>query len=373
MGKKIKVAICINDFLIGGAQRMLVDMLGRLDRAQFQPVLITLFYWEGKEYFYDLLPADVPVHRLAFKGFWDFGSWIALFRTLRLLKPDIVLSNLFFSNTVTRMLKPLFRYKVAIVEHNTYVKKSKFHQHIDAWLSLFTSRIVAVSGTVADFTSRQEGIPRNTFVVIHNGINIARLRAEFAGADTTAVRKQLHISNESKIILNVARLTTQKNPRLLLEGFGDFALRRGEYVLLYVGGSAKWEAVLKEKAKALGVADRVFFAGMQKDVAPLYAIADVFVSTSDIEGFGIAHAEALACGIPVLTTKTAGPDEMIKEGKNGFFIGESTPAAVAKGLEKIVSADMQEMRERARESANAYGIEKTTAAYEKLFHEIARP
>ena len=134
---------------------MLADMMRCLDKKRYEPVLVTLFFWEGKEYFYDLVPTNIAVHRLAFKGFWDIGSWFRLYRLLRSFDADIILSNLFFSNTVLRILKPLFRYKVVIVEHNTYVKKTKVHQTLDRILSHMTERIVAVSNTVASFTSEQ--------------------------------------------------------------------------------------------------------------------------------------------------------------------------------------------------------------------------
>ncbi len=347
---------------------MLAGVLTHLDRERFDPVLVTLFYWEGREYFYDLVPRDVPIHRQNFKGFWDLSEWFKLFALLRVVDPDVVLSNLFFSNTVIRILKPLFRFKVLIVEHNTYIKKSKFHQMIDKLLSRWTARIVAVSNTVAEFTSRQEGIPREKFVVIHNGIDVHGLRTECETYDPEEVKRDLGIPGGSKVLLNIARLTTQKNPRLLVEGFAQFARTHPEYVLVVVGGNPKWDALLKDLAQELGVAGRVYLMGMRKDVTRFYAIADVFVSTSTIEGFGIAHAEALACGVPVLTTKTAGPDEMIVEGENGFFIEEESPEGVARGLEKITQARL--VKEKIESSVENYGIEKTTTAYEKLFAEI---
>ncbi len=370
MKKRIRIAFVINDFLVGGAQRMLSDMLRRIDRTEFEPVLITLFYWEGKDYFYDLLPPDISVHRLSFKGFLDAWSWIRLFRILRTVDADVVLSNLFFSNTVLRILSPLFKYKVVIVEHNTYVNKTKMHQMADRLLAHITARIVAVSNTVAVFTAEQERIPREKFTVIHNGVDVEALREECRKYDRDTVKKELGIGRGARVLLNIARLTTQKNPRLLLDGFALFAALHKDYVLVIVGGGRKWDALLKEQAKALGIDSRVFLVGTRKDVARFYAIADFFVSTSHIEGFGIAHAEALACGVPVLTTKTAGPDEMIHEGKNGYFIRDMTPVSVLEGMEKMASADIQAMRAHAEDSAKRYGIERMTTAYENLFRAV---
>ncbi|MDO8561313.1 MAG: glycosyltransferase [bacterium] len=367
---KVKVVVCINDFLVGGAQRMLANMLRYINREEFELVLITLFYWEGKDYFYELIPPDIPVHRLSFKGFTDAASWARLYWLLRKINADVVLSNLFFSNTVVRVFKPLFRYKAIIVEHNTYVNKTKLHQIVDRVLALVTARIVAVSNTVAIFTAQQEGIPKEKFCVIHNGIDVAALQNELAAHNPADIKKGLGVAPRDKVVLNVARLTTQKNPGLLLEGFALFARRRPGYSLVIVGGGGKWSTTLRDRAKTLGIADHVFLVGMRKDVARFYAIADFFVSTSSIEGFGIAHAEALACGVPVLTTKTAGPDEMIREGENGYFIHDATPDSVVEGMQKMVSADIVGMRAHAGKSADRYSVGRMVAAYEELFRAV---
>lgn len=370
--KKIKIAICINDFLVGGAQRLLADMLHRLDREQFEPVLITLFYWPDRTYFYDLLPLDVPVYRLAFSGFWDLRSFLRLCRLLKSIAPEIVLSNLFFTNTMVRLLKPLLRFKVIIVEHNTYVKKTKLHQLIDRTLAHLSVRIVAVSSGVAAFTAQQEHIPLSKFIVIHNGVDIEALRRQKHTYNPIQEKQLLGLSKDTKVILAVARLTTQKNPELLIESFALFARTHPSYALVIVGGGGKWDISLRTKAETLGISDRVVLAGVRKDIARFYAIADFFVSTSSIEGFGIAHAEALACGVPVLTTKTAGPDEMIQEGENGFFIQEGTPENVVAGMERMVSGDLSHMSRRATEIVEAYSIGRAVEKYEDLFRETAR-
>lgn len=349
---------------------MLADMLRHINREEFEPVLVTLFYWEGKDYFYELIPPDVPVYRLAFKGFWDVRGWMQLYRLLRRLGPDIVLSNLFFSNTVLRILKPLFRYRVISVEHNTYVKKTKTHQVIDRVLALITSRIVAVSSTVASFTAQQEGIPIKEFLVIHAGIDVERIQRECAKYDTAQTKKELGLAADARVILSVARLTRQKNPRLLVDGFALFAREHQNYELVMVGDGGDWIKTLGAHAKARGIGERVHLVGTRTDVARFYAIADFFVSTSAIEGFGIAHAEALACGVPLLSTKTAGPDEMIRDSENGFFITEHTPEAVKTGMEKMVRSNLPQMRIRAREMALAYSINRTAEAYEKLFLQV---
>jgi glycosyltransferase involved in cell wall biosynthesis len=366
--KKIKVLIVINDFLIGGAQKFVVDLLTRLDRTRFEPALMTLFYFGEGDSLYDALPDGVPVYRLNFKSIRDVKAWRDLYRTLRLCGPDVVLSNLFFSNTITRLLALFFHYRVITIEHNTYTEKKRLHQLLDRVLAPLSARIVAVSKTVATFTAAQESIDPTKFIVIRDGVDVKQLQAELAKSDPITVRQGLGFAPEDRIIVNVSRIVPQKNHRLLLDGFALFAADHPHHRLLLVGGGSDEEKI-KAYAHKLNLGDSVRFLGYQKDVPQFLGIADFFVSTSLIEGFGIAHAEALACGLPVLTTKTAGPDEMIQEGTNGFFIPEYTKEAVAAGFAQITAQDLMPMRAAAIRSAEAYSTERTVEAYEKLFAE----
>ena len=368
--KRIKVALVINGFLIGGAQNVLLQIIKRIDYTRFDIVLVTLIRnnEDEKRYLYDKLPEGTKVYDLRFHGFYDLRAWGTLWRALRESKPEVVFANLFFSHTVIRLLKPFFGYKVITAEHNTYFDKTWLQKVVDRILATLTYRIVAVSKTVARFTSNQEHIPLSKFFINYGGIDIRALQKEMDESDPTETCKQTGFTTHNKIILSVARVVPQKNHRLMLEGFAIFAPKHPEYRLLVIGGGnliADMEAYSNE----LGIGDKVRFMGYQKQMYPFFRIADFFVSTSLIEGFGTTHAEALAAGLPLVSTKTAGPDEMIKEGVNGFFITEYTPEAVAGSLAKMAAQNIAPMREASRLSAEAYAMERMIETYEKLFTE----
>lgn len=365
----ITVAFVINDFLVGGVQRLHVELFKRLDRKRFRPVLITLFDFSdsGRDTLYAELPADVRVYRHSFKSGWDIGEWFSLMKTLKTLQPDVVVSNLFLSNLITRVLKPFFGYAVLIAEHNTYVHKTPFEIFLDRLLSRITFSIIAVSDSVKRFTARQERIPLFKFTVIPNGIDVAAIEDKLSSYNLEQIRNEF--GNDKKFIVSVARLSPQKNHKLLIDGFSLFAQTNSAYDLLLVGGGGMFKE-LQHYITKQECADHVHLLGSQFDVYKYYAMSDFFVSTSTIEGFGIAHAEALACGLPLLSTKTAGPDEMIAEGKNGYFIHEEAPGAVAAGMEKMV-AELEELRQHTKEVARRYDIAKTVHAYEELIAKAA--
>ena len=369
MSARIKVVIVINDFLVGGAQRMMAQLLTRLDRSRFEPVLVTLFDFQGRDTMYDLVPKDVPVLRLSFSGFSDLRNWLALARILRVEQPDVVLSNLFFSNTVVRLLSIFVRFPVVTVEHNTYIHKTYMQIVCDRLLANITARIVAVSSHVRDFTVRQERISEGRFVVIPNGVDTRDLSERASRADVGVIYKELGIETSDTLIITVGRMTAQKDLPLMVDGFAAYA-RAHEGVHLVILGDGGLRADIEAKVRERGLGNRIKLLGNRADVIPYYAASAFFLSTSHIEGLSMAHLEALSCGLPLLSTRTAGAEELIEEGKNGLFIQDRTPEAVAKGIEHILSYDRGSLKQAAHETVSHFDIARAVKSYELLFTAV---
>ena len=367
---RTKLVVVVNDFLVGGAQRLIVELLLRFDRRRFDIVLVTLMQFEERETMYHLLPADTPVRRLDFKGFTDVASWIAFGKLLKKEQSRVVLSHLFFSNTVVRLLNIFLEYRTITVEHNTYTGNTRLQIWCDRLLSRFSCKIVAVSRAVMEFASCQQHIPLGKFVVIKNGVDVQTLAQNVAVVDTLNLKRELQLAPDDKFIVSVGRLTGQKNPLLLIEGFARFTRTRPGYHLIVLGDGAL-RREMETRVKTLGISNQVRFLGNVPDVLRYYAAAEFLISTSHIEGLSMAHLEALACGLPLLATRTAGSEELIEEGKNGSFITGSTSEAVADGLTRICRANIKELREHAHEVAKRYDIRTTVEQYEKLASSVA--
>ncbi|MDP2629542.1 MAG: glycosyltransferase, partial [Candidatus Harrisonbacteria bacterium] len=287
--QRIKVAIVINDFLVGGAQKLIVDMLRHADHQKFHYTLVTLFSFSDRKDFYQNLPKGIQLHRLSWKGFRDFRSWRKFYRVLKTIRPDVVISHLFFANTVSRILKIFLGYKVISFEHNTYTGKSRFQIWTDRLLAHLTFRIVAVSQSVKEFTAQQENIPLEKFKVILNGIDLTQISDVIGSCEKNELRKALNLPQEDTIIINVARLTAQKNQPALIEGFARFLKERPHYTLIILGeGSLK--SRLEQRIKELGLSGKILLLGVRENIYHYYCASDFFISPSFIEGFGIAHA-----------------------------------------------------------------------------------
>ncbi|CAN0603837.1 unnamed protein product, partial [Ectocarpus sp. 12 AP-2014] len=134
-------------------------------------------------------------------------------------------------------------------------------------------------------------------------------------------------------IVNVARLVPQKGHALLLDAF---ARARIPHQLVIVGeGPLRQE--LEQKARSLGIADRVLFAGKRTNPYPWMQRADLFVLASEYEGLGIVLTEALACGTPILSTDSRGGVRFVFQGELEQYLTPGTPEGLAQGLESAVN------------------------------------
>jgi glycosyltransferase involved in cell wall biosynthesis len=137
-------------------------------------------------------------------------------------------------------------------------------------------------------------------------------------------------------ILAVGNLKLQKNHALLLRAFATLPRRDARLMLL---GRGPEEANLRALATALGIADKVIFAGFHRDPAPFYATADLFVLSSDHEGFGNVIVEALSFGLRVVSTDCpAGPAEILQGGRYGRLVPVGDAPALAQAMDEALNA-----------------------------------
>ncbi|MCL7945955.1 glycosyltransferase [Marinobacter sp. ATCH36] len=134
-------------------------------------------------------------------------------------------------------------------------------------------------------------------------------------------------------ILNVARLVPQKGHELLLEAYAKSGLRHK----LVIVGEGPLKDKLEEKARSLGIADRVYFAGKRKNPYPWMKHADLFVLASEYEGLGIVLTEALACGTPIMAVESRGGVKDVFRGELEAFLAPRTVDGLAEGLSSVVA------------------------------------
>lgn len=224
--------------------------------------------------------------------------------------------------------------------------------------------VVALTTTEADLLVSTYGRVRAPIHVIPNGVDIDRFRPPDA-AERAHARAGLGVDDDRTVAVFIGHEFDRKGLPTAMS-----ALRAApEVSLLVVGGSAEMIRRAQAQARAAGVAERVHFAGTHRDPVPFLWAADVLVLPSAYEANALVVLEALACGLPVVSTRVGFAPDVLVDGENGFLV-EREAAAVGARLHELSLADAAVWRMRARLTAEQYSWPRVARQYLDLLESL---
>src|SRR5262249_51213960 len=141
---------------------------------------------------------------------------------------------------------------------------------------------------------------------------------------------------------------------------------------LFILGDGEHEGLVRDRIARLKLDDAVRMCGFKTNPWRYMAKADVFALTSRYEGFGNVLVEAMACGVPVVATASAGTREVVRDGVNGLLVDAHEPEAVAAALERVLTdhALRARLAAGARASAPAYALPEIVKQYQSILQEL---
>lgn len=194
--------------------------------------------------------------------------------------------------------------------------------------------IICISQMVKREIVEYFGVPEARLHVIYNGVDTLTFHPQIR-EQRQRVRQRLEIPANATVFLFVGSGFERKGVGRILEAL---AMQRAAPYLLVVGHD-KHLARYQRQARRLGVMERVRFLGVQKDVKPYYAAADAFVFPTIYEPFGNVILEAMATGLPVITSFKCGGAEIIQHGINGYVCDSLDRNALIEYMEKLADVD----------------------------------
>ncbi|MGH2670094.1 MAG: glycosyltransferase, partial [bacterium] len=188
-------------------------------------------------------------------------------------------------------------------------------------------------------------------------------------------RERLGLPQEAWVVVTVGRLHPVKGLDVLLSALARAPGHIEDWpVHLVIVGDGPLRATLDQEAHALGLSGRVHFVGWQIDPGPYYRACDLVVCASRQETFGNTVLEAWAYGRAVLSTRTAGPLEIITHGEDGWLVAAEDPAALAQGLERLLKdiGARHDLGEAGRKRlALDFSRERIVQQYQALYETLA--
>lgn len=357
----------------GGAERAAVQILNGLDPKQWERSMF-LFTREGPY----LAEVEPSIAITSPDTASRLGRWRALRSFVARERPEIVMAFLsYFSvlsavraaNTGAKVIFNLQTPMSAFLTDADYHWRRRWHKAAFAAVTRVgygaADVIVATSQGVARDLTRTFGISPDTIQVLANPVDLDRVRAAVAQPIDEAVLPP----GPGPLIVAAGRLADAKNYPLMIEALS--LLRQRLPARLCILGQGELEGALRQLIVARGLGGAVSMAGFQANPWKYIAHADVFLLTSRYEGFGNVLIEAMACGVPVVATASAGTRDIIQHGADGVLIEAHTPAAIADALFRVLSDQLhlQQLRAGAHRSTEKFGLPATVARYDAMMRE----
>ena len=356
----------------GGAERFVQAAIAAL-RAEGVSLHIVARDWPGNDGSAILLD---PFHAGSLWRDWGFAR--AVCREVRLRRFDLVQSHERIAccdvyragdgvhaqwlMERARVQGPLARLATSLSPHHRYL--------LEAERALFTGgrlrAVICNSMMVADEIAARFGTARDKLVLIRNAVDGATFHPGLRGEMRDAVRQQLGIPREAQAVLHVGSGFERKGVRAMLE---SVARARGKPWAIVVGRD-KRAAAHAAHARRLGLADRVRFVGSVSDVRPYYAASDVFLLATLYDPQPNAALEAMACGLPVVTTRKCGVAEMIEDGVEGQVRDALDVTGMAEAIDGLGGGQGIRMGSNARARVEASTPQAMAAEYLALYRRL---
>jgi glycosyltransferase involved in cell wall biosynthesis len=237
------------------------------------------------------------------------------------------------------------------------------------------ARFVAISAVI-----EQEylalGVQPGRIARIPNSVDLSRFRPA-SGEERNRLRRRFGIAAGRPVAIFTGRLVTTKGLPSLLRAWPAVLERHPEALLVLVGsgglGLQNCESMLRHQAKEKHLAGSVLFTGSVDNVEEYLQAGDIFVFPTEREAFGISIIEAMACGLPVVTTGVDGIRDIVRAGKDALLVGAGDDASLAAAISSAFDGGcrIQAIAEAARERVTQhYSSHRIVAAYGELLAEV---
>ena len=353
--KQKSILFLIESMSEGGAQHMLYELIKSLNKTAFQPILVCYGQKSGSA-LEAMAEKEFSVEYLDHVGVITPRALSTIFRKIKEINPDVVhahLGGMVFAIPWAALKK---NSRLVVTAHT---KPSRaFNKKVEPllrWLLKHrknTTSVVAVSKENHQQLMEYLRVSEDACPCINNGIDIHRFYQE---------------AHDSFTYINVARQDENKNQQAIINAFGRI---HGKYpnTKLILAGDGPCHQQLKDLVYRMDLEQCVSFPGMVGDVEHYYAVADVYVQSSYVEAMPLSVLEAMAAGLPIVSTNVGGLCDVVKE--NGRLVVAGDEEALYSAMRELYELPPEkraQMGDKSREIVQGYSSENMARQYEMVY------
>ena len=350
---------------VGGAETLLVNLIERMDREQFDPEVCCL---KERGPLGEHLAASIPVHSEFTRGKFDITVLGKLTQLMRSRQIDAVITvgcgdKMFWGRLAARRAKvPV----IASALHSTGWPDGV--GRLNRLLTSITDAFIGCARAHGEHLVTGEGFPKAKVHVIPNGVDVDR----FHPADNkNELRASLDLPKDVPLATIVAALRPEKNHRRFLDA-AALTLQQIPFAHFAIVGDGDLRGDLEDYAKELKISDSVHFLGSRSDIPEILRASDAFLLTSDNEAAPVSIMEAMASGLPVVASDVGSVHEMVLDGETGFLVPTEAAAFADRltqifGNQQLVATMSAKGRDHAVANAS---VQVMVEGYQNLINDV---
>lgn len=347
----MRILHVISSLEIGGAQRLLVDLLP----LQTTTIEVTLLVYERVHNDFEKTVEQAGIKILCLNEH-NFHNPRVILHMRRIFKDyDLVHAHLFPTIYWTSLAARGLDVKLVYTEHSTSnSRRNKWYfLPIERFMYGRYDKVVSISQQTQDALTAWLGQHDDRFVVINNGVDIRK----FASVNVPVIPKSL---------IMISRFATSKDQETVIRAM-QFIDKKA--TLRFVGDGENRDHCEK-LAVDLGVADRIQFLGTRSDVPELIMSSYIGIQSSNWEGFGLTAVEIMACGKPVIATNVDGLKQVVDGAGEVFNWGNASELAARVNYLLTDTCYYQSMVDRCRQRSKEYDISIMAERYLQLYKSL---
>lgn len=369
---RINFMAAIHSMIVGGAERICEDILLRIDRDRFNPILLCMR--EPGPLAETVAKEGIKVYSNLTSDKYDFTVALRLQRIMR--REEIHVLETFGSGEKLFWGRLCAKWAgvpaITSSLHKTFIEgKTHSVEFLNRMLWGLNDRIIAIGEASKDYLVKYEAVPEKKVTVIYNGVNLEKFKPH---PPELRIKSELGVPEENQVVGILAVLRPEKAHQVFLESAKIISQELPRVSFLVVGDGDE-RTKLEKLTSELGLDGRVIFAGNRSDVPEVLSIFDVAVLCSDpyIETLPTAILEAMAMAKPTVATEVGCLREMIIDGTNGYLVPPRKPKELAEAVSKLLRSEelAQKMGQEGRKrTEELFSIERMVGKREELFEEI---
>ncbi|HEX5130933.1 MAG TPA: glycosyltransferase [Candidatus Krumholzibacteria bacterium] len=371
-----RILILNNEFHMGGLEKKLFEFLAGSDRTRFQYAVCCLK--EGGYFKPGIEALGIPFYEDLMGHRFDALAFRSVERVIRRERSELIYT---FTHPNTVLFSYLARLRglvsrVVVSYHAT--GNPTDGRQVPRYLLPLVRRFDALLALAEEhkrYLAEVEGLPRDKIRVIYNGVDATRFHPAH-GDERARMRRDLGLAADALVIMAVASLKELKRLDLLLRAAAPLVRRDDAHARVVLVGKGDARPALEALAAELGIAERTCFTGVRDDVEDVLRAADLVVLSSRTEAFPNVVLEAMATGLPVVTTDVGSVREMVEPGASAIVVAPGDEAALGAAIQRLAAdgALRERMGRRGRDIVEArFRFETMRDAREALFEELLSP